>query len=206
MKNFVAIDFETANFEKSSVCSVGICIVQNGEIVDNYYSLIRPVPNYYCQRCQEVHGLGPSDTNDAPEFPEVWAEAMERVRQYFPNFPKGAPTQPAQGCGGESRGTSRPNDCGAIGQCDLVAECEDVPFVAHNKAFDENCLKAVFAAYDTKYPDYEFDCTLLKSRKVWPEGHHNLDIIAGYCGYDLKNHHHALADAEACAVIGIKIL
>ena len=206
MKNFIAIDFETANFEKSSVCSVGICIVQNGEIVDNYYSLIRPVPNYYCQRCQDVHGLGPSDTNDAPEFPEVWAEAMERVKQYFPNFPKGSPTQPAQGCGGESRGTSRPNDCGAIGQCDLVAECEEVPFVAHNKAFDENCLKAVFAAYDTKYPDYEFDCTLLKSRKVWPEGHHNLDIIASYCGYDLKNHHHALADAEACAVIGIKIL
>ena len=206
MQNFIAIDFETANFEKSSVCSVGICIVQNGEIVDNYYSLIRPVPNYYCQRCQEVHGLGPSDTNDAPEFPEVWAEAMERVKQYFPNFPKGSPTQPAQGCGGESRGTSRPNDCGAIGQSDLVAECEEVPFVAHNKAFDENCLKAVFAAYDTKYPDYEFDCTLLKSRKVWPEGHHNLDIIAGYCGYDLKNHHHALADAEACAVTGIKIL
>ena len=206
MKNFVAIDFETANFEKSSVCSVGICIVQNGEIVDNYYSLIRPVPNYYCQRCQEVHGLGPSDTNDAPEFPEVWAEAIDRVKQYFPNFPKGSPTQPAQGCGGESRGTSRPNDCGAIGQCDLVAECEEVAFIAHNKACDESCLKAVSAACDTKYPDYEFDCTLLKSRKVWPEGHHNLDIIASYCGYNLKNHHHALADAEACAVIGIKIL
>ena len=180
--------------------------MQNGEIVDNYYSLIRPVPNYYCQRCQEVHGLGPSDTNDAPEFPEVWAEAMERVRQYFPNFPKGSPTQPAQGCGGESRGTSRSNDCGAIGQSDLVAECEDVPFVAHNKAFDENCLKAVFAAYDMKYPDYAFECTLLKSRQVWPEGHHNLDIIAGYCGYDLTNHHHALADAEACAVIAMEIL
>ena len=34
MLNFVAIRcgyFETANCEKSSVCSVGICIVQNGE-------------------------------------------------------------------------------------------------------------------------------------------------------------------------------
>lgn len=203
MQNFVAIDFETANFQPSSVCSVGICIVKDGEIVDNYYSLIRPVPNYYCQRCQDVHGLGPSDTNDAPEFPEVWAEAIDRVKQYFPFIEDG-----------------------------------EVPFVAHNKAFDENCLKAVFAAYDTKYPDYEFDCTLLKSRKVWPEGHHNLDIIAGYCGYDLKNHHLVVtncakwprrsesrrsvcsssphkvnfagtpkeADAEACAVIGIQIL
>lgn len=36
--------------------------------------------------------------------------------------------------------------------------------------------------------------------------HHNLDIIAARCGYDLKNHHHALADAEACAVIALEIL
>ena len=28
----------------------------------------------------------------------------------------------------------------------------------------------------------------------------------GYCGYDLQNHHHALADAEACAVIAQQIL
>ena len=171
MDNFVAIDFETANFAQSSVCSVGLVIVKDGEIADTYYSLIRPIPNYYCQRCQDVHGLGPSDTNDAPEFPEVWAEAIDRVKQYFPFIEDG-----------------------------------EVPFVAHNKAFDETCLRAGFAAYETKYPDVEFDCTLLKSRKVWPEGHHNLDIIAGYCGYDLKNHHHALADAEACAVIGIQIL
>ena len=30
----------------------------------------------------------------------------------------------------------------------------EVPFVAHNKAFDENCLKAVFRAYGIAYPDY----------------------------------------------------
>ena len=47
MKNFAAIDFETANNERSSVCSVGIVIVKNGEIVDSFYSLILPEPNYY---------------------------------------------------------------------------------------------------------------------------------------------------------------
>ena len=31
MDNFVAIDFETANFAQSSVCSVGMVIVKNGE-------------------------------------------------------------------------------------------------------------------------------------------------------------------------------
>ncbi|KAA5432941.1 exonuclease, partial [Bacteroides cellulosilyticus] len=42
MKNFAAIDFETANEQRTSVCSVGIVIVREGEIVDTYYSLIRP--------------------------------------------------------------------------------------------------------------------------------------------------------------------
>lgn len=171
MKDFVAIDFETANGQRSSVCSVGIVIVQGGEMVDSFYALIKPMPNYYSWHCQRVHGLGYDDTNDADEFPEVWEQAMKFVKSYFPYIEDG-----------------------------------EVPFVAHNKAFDKNCLKAVFRAYNIAYPDYEFECTLLKSRQVWPEGHHNLDIIAGYCGYDLENHHHALADAEACAWIAREIL
>ena len=51
------------------------------------------------------------------------------------------------------------------------------------------------------YPHYEFHCTCIAPRKRWTGGHPNLDIIAARCGYDLKNHHHALADAEACAAI-----
>ena len=33
MKDFAAIDFETANNERTSVCSVGVVIVRDGEIV-----------------------------------------------------------------------------------------------------------------------------------------------------------------------------
>ena len=46
MRDFAAIDFETANYDRSSVCSVGVVIVRNGEIVDKFYSLIQPEPNY----------------------------------------------------------------------------------------------------------------------------------------------------------------
>ena len=42
MRDFAAIDFETANNERTSVCSVGVVIVRNGEIVDTFYSLIQP--------------------------------------------------------------------------------------------------------------------------------------------------------------------
>ena len=162
LNNFAAIDFETANCERSSVCSVGIVIVRDGEMVDSFYSLIKPEPEYYNYWCTQVHGLTAADTENAPIFPEVW----KRVEPLI----------------------------------------EGLPLVAHNKAFDESCLKAVFQTYQMDYPDYEFHCTLLKSREVWPEGHHNLDIIAERCGYNLENHHHALADAEACAAIAVKIL
>jgi DNA polymerase III epsilon subunit-like protein len=44
MRDFAAIDFETANNERTSVCSVGIVVVRNGEIADSFYSLIQPEP------------------------------------------------------------------------------------------------------------------------------------------------------------------
>ena len=41
MKDFAAIDFETANNEPTSVCSVGVVVVRDGEVVDTFYSLIQ---------------------------------------------------------------------------------------------------------------------------------------------------------------------
>ena len=74
MTDFAAIDFETANEQPCSVCSVGVVIVRGGEIVDSYYSLIHPEPEYYQWFCMRVHGICPDDTEDAPLFPEVWNE------------------------------------------------------------------------------------------------------------------------------------
>ena len=58
MKDFAAIDFETANSERTSVCSVGVVVVRNGEIVDSFYSLIQPEPNYYTYFCSRVYSAG----------------------------------------------------------------------------------------------------------------------------------------------------
>lgn len=44
MKDFAAINFETANQQRTRVCSVGIVIVRDGEIADSYYSLIKSEP------------------------------------------------------------------------------------------------------------------------------------------------------------------
>ena len=163
MKDFAAIDFETANNERSSVCSGGVIIVRNGEFVDSFYSLIQPEPNYYNYWCTQVHGLTKNDTENAPIFPEVWKQIEPKIK--------------------------------------------DLPLVAHNKAFDESCLKAVFRCYQMDYPDYDFYCTCIASRKAFPDAeNHQLHTISELCGYHLENHHHALADAEACAWIAREIL
>ena len=83
---------------------------------------------------------------------------------------------------------------------------EGLPLVAHNRPFDESCLKAVFAEYGMEYPGYDFHCTLAASRRALDLPCHQLHVVASACGYDLENHHHALADAEACAAIALKIL
>ena len=62
MKDFAAIDFETANGERSSVCSVGIVIVRDGVVREKIYRLIRPFPNYYSYWNTQVHGLTRQDT------------------------------------------------------------------------------------------------------------------------------------------------
>ena len=83
-----------------------------------------------------------------------------------------------------------------------------LPLVAHNSPFDEGCLKEVFKVYQMDYPDYEFYDTLAASRKHFGNAlpNHQLQTVAAVCGYKLDNHHHALADAEACAHIAMSIL
>ena len=95
MKDFAAIDFETANECPSSVCSVGIVVVRDGRIEDRFYSLIHPEPDYYQWFCRKVHGLGPEDTEDAPVFPYVW----ERVEPLVEGLPLVAHNSPFdEGC------------------------------------------------------------------------------------------------------------
>lgn len=83
MKDFAAIDFETANFNKTSVCSVGVVVVRDGKKVDSFYSLIHPEPDYYNYRCSSVNGLCREDTEEAPIFPEVW-EQIEPMIEGLP--------------------------------------------------------------------------------------------------------------------------
>jgi DNA polymerase-3 subunit epsilon len=164
MTDFAAIDFETANWYPSSVCSVGVVIVRDGQIAEKIYRLIRPEPEWYSRFNTQIHGLTFTDTANEKVFPFVWEEIAPKI--------------------------------------------EGLPLIAHNSPFDENCLRSVYRVYRMDYPDYEFHCTCRASRRIFGKilPNHQLHTVAAHCGYDLHNHHHALADAEACAVIAMQII
>ena len=77
--------------------------------------------------------------------------------------------------------------------------------MAYNKGFDEECLKAVYQEYKMDYTGYEFHCTLAASRRCLKLPNHKLHTVASACGYDLYNHHNALADAEAAGIVCLHI-
>ena len=154
IRDFIALDFETANQQPSSVCSIGVVMVRNGLVADSFYSLIQPEPNYYNYWCQQVHGLSQCDTDDAPVFSKVWEQLEEKIADVFFS-------------------DQQPID-------DLRYQIASIPFVAHNARFDEGCLKAVFRVYQMDYPDYRFYDTLAAARRQF--GHslpnHQLHTVA----------------------------
>jgi len=79
--NFIAIDFETATCKRASICEAGICVVKDGKVVETKSWLVRPEDNAYSYWNIQVHGIHPEDTEDAPDFPEVWAEILEYLEE-----------------------------------------------------------------------------------------------------------------------------
>lgn len=74
---FTAIDFETAIGHHP--CSVGIVTVENGRIVDEFVTLIKPPRNEYSPFTIAVHGISPRDTVNAKTFAQVYPEIKKRL-------------------------------------------------------------------------------------------------------------------------------
>ena len=71
-QKFLAIDFETANYESDSACSVGLVRVESGQIVStDHYFIQPPYKNFVFTY---VHGITWRDVAKAPLFSEVWSQ------------------------------------------------------------------------------------------------------------------------------------
>ena len=79
MYDFVAIDFETANSNMNSACSVGFVAVKNQEIIKTEYFLIKPPTVEFLKINSNIHGITYDMVKDEKSFCELW----EQMKEYF---------------------------------------------------------------------------------------------------------------------------
>ncbi len=68
---FIAIDVETANPDMASICQIGIAKFSNGELFEQWESLINP-EDYFDGINIDIHGIDEDDVVDSPTFPEIF--------------------------------------------------------------------------------------------------------------------------------------
>lgn len=69
--NFVAIDFETANPDFSSICQIGLVEFQNGLVVNTWETLVNP-EDWFSDANISVHGIEEDSVADAPTWPTAY--------------------------------------------------------------------------------------------------------------------------------------
>lgn len=70
----VSLDFETANYAKNSAISIGLVKMEDGKVIDEYYSLIKPPEMKFDPYFITIHNLKPKDVEDAPPFSQIYSD------------------------------------------------------------------------------------------------------------------------------------
>lgn len=78
--NFIAIDFETANNRRDSICSIGLVKVKDKEVVEKIHTYINPEQSFDPYNIT-IHGIDEDMVGDAPTFKEYWPI----LKQYIEN-------------------------------------------------------------------------------------------------------------------------
>ena len=81
--NFISIDFETANPSRMSICAAGLAVFEDGNLTEAPYWLVRPPKGkgWFDEDFIEIHGLTHLDVLDAPEFPAIAPEFLDRLNR-----------------------------------------------------------------------------------------------------------------------------
>ena len=72
LQTYTAIDFETANPTRASICQIGLVRIENGKLVKRIKILVQPPDNYYWSRFIKLHGINAKKTAHAPTFDQIW--------------------------------------------------------------------------------------------------------------------------------------
>lgn len=73
LERYTAVDVETPNRNNDSICSIGIVHMEYGAPVYRREFLVNPREHFDDYNIK-IHGITPIMVENAPLFPEVWAE------------------------------------------------------------------------------------------------------------------------------------
>lgn len=68
---YVVFDVETPNARNDRMSSIGICVLENGKITEEFYTLINP-ETYFNAFNVALTGITPESVKDAPTFSEIF--------------------------------------------------------------------------------------------------------------------------------------
>ena len=71
---FIALDFETANSGRDSVCEIGLTFVKDGKITGSYSRLVKPLDNWFDPFNTSLHVISANTVKNEPEFHQIWEE------------------------------------------------------------------------------------------------------------------------------------
>lgn len=185
ISQFIAFDFETANDELSSACSLGLAFSDAHQVFATRHFYIKPTPNHFEPSNIKIHGITPDMVKDAPTF-DVIAAQLEQMSIL--------PTMIAHNLDFDA--TVWREAAIATMPSDLRGE--------QGKTLTESDKRMLLDQH-IQLP-MECACTLKLSRIAYPYlDAYKLDDVCREIGYDLQNHHDATADATATANIAIDI-
>ena len=73
MARFIVFDVETPNHYNNRMSAIGITVIEDGVISEEYYSLVNP-ETHFDDFNVRLTGISEETVWDAPAFPELWEE------------------------------------------------------------------------------------------------------------------------------------
>jgi DNA polymerase III subunit epsilon len=157
----------------------------------------------------ETTGLGPATGGRATEIAAVLVRGGEVIDAWSSLMNSGAWVPPQiQALTGISNEMLAGAPDSASVMRELARFTAGCPLVAHNAAFDRGFWQAEMArAGLAPDPAHAFACTVLLSRRLWPEARsHGLGAITQFHGIRFDGRaHRALADARVTAALLLKV-
>lgn len=73
MSRFIVFDVETPNRLNNRMSAIGITVIDNGVITEDFYSLVNP-ETYFDYFNTRLTGISEESVTDAPNFAELWGQ------------------------------------------------------------------------------------------------------------------------------------